>query len=196
MKTLTLRNTIVFALTALAAAGCGSSNSNPVSTTSSLTVTGLTLAPTSVSLALNASTQFTASGGTTPYVFQLTSGSGSLNSVTGYYQAPGAATDAVIRVIDAAGATATASVFVATTGGSTSTAPCYQPDEKLVIPGRSINSLTLSCFDGCYMISKSYSGSSVPCTWMVLSTTSAALYCRNDGKSSVDMNHVRLKCSR
>ena len=76
----------------------------------------LAIAPVAATLTATASLTFSASGGTPPYVYSMTSGLGTIDADTGVYSAPlGASTDAV-RVTDAAGGTNDAAVTVTTAG--------------------------------------------------------------------------------
>ncbi|MHC4600898.1 MAG: hypothetical protein ACYS47_18045, partial [Planctomycetota bacterium] len=60
----------------------------------------LTINPTAVRIAINQSMTFTAAGGEPPYSFSLQAGSGSINSGTGVYVAPGTAGTDIVRVTD------------------------------------------------------------------------------------------------
>ena len=68
----------------------------------------LTISPVSVTVTVNGTCVFTATGGTPPYRFSVTSGSGTINAGTGVYTAPGAPSSDAIQVSDAAGGTAEA----------------------------------------------------------------------------------------
>ncbi|MGZ3775551.1 MAG: Lcl domain-containing protein [Pseudobdellovibrionaceae bacterium] len=72
--------------------------------TASVTIhDALTIVPTTKTLSAGEAFTFNAVGGTSPYIFSLVSGSGSINSSTGLYIAPGAAGLATVRVEDALG---------------------------------------------------------------------------------------------
>jgi hypothetical protein len=92
---------------------------SPVPATSSTptptpTVSILTISPTSVSLAANASQTFVAQNGVAPYAFLLLTGIGAIGATTGVYTAPGYSGSAIVEVQDSAGAIATAAIAVAT----------------------------------------------------------------------------------
>lgn len=70
----------------------------------------LALAPATSRSNLNTRTTFVASGGTPPYTFAITAGSGTLDAVTGEFRAPSYPGAASVEVIDAAGAVATAEI--------------------------------------------------------------------------------------
>ncbi len=80
---------------------------------STVTVTsGLSISPASVTLAVGNSTSFAGANGSTPYVYSIVSGGGSINSSTGAYTAPVGAGSATVRVTDSLSNTATATVTV------------------------------------------------------------------------------------
>jgi hypothetical protein len=72
----------------------------------------LTLSPTSKTLAAGGTQTFAASGGVTPYTYSRSAGTGTVDSSTGVYTAPGASGTATVLVTDALGNTASASVTV------------------------------------------------------------------------------------
>lgn len=72
----------------------------------------LSLSPTAITLAQNATTTFTAAGGVSPYTYSILSGSGTLNSSTGAFTAPAAAGSVSVRVTDSLGNTANSTVTV------------------------------------------------------------------------------------
>lgn len=77
---------------------------------------GITLAPASATIAVNNTLTFTASGGTSPYVFSISSGSGTIDPDTGFYTAPpGSGTD-VVTVTDLDGISDSVGVLVFTPG--------------------------------------------------------------------------------
>jgi hypothetical protein len=65
----------------------------------------LELIPELAIVSLNSEAQFQASGGVAPYTYKMFTGSGSVNSVTGLYKAPDAASNDVVRVTDSEGTT-------------------------------------------------------------------------------------------
>lgn len=75
-----------------------------------ITVNGaLSISPTSATLAINATQNFTATGGVAPYVFSRTGGG---TIADGLYTAPSSATTATVTVTDSLGNTSNASVTV------------------------------------------------------------------------------------
>lgn len=72
----------------------------------------LSMSPSSAVLAVNNTQTFSAAGGTPPYTYSISSGTGSVNSSTGVYTAPASSGSAVVRVTDALGATVTSNVTV------------------------------------------------------------------------------------
>lgn len=72
----------------------------------------LGISPVAVSISINSNFNFTAAGGTGPYVFSVFSGSGSINSATGDFSAPAVPGTSVIRVTDAMSATADSTVTI------------------------------------------------------------------------------------
>ncbi len=72
----------------------------------------LVISPSPVTLAVNNSTTFSASGGQTPYVYSILSGGGSINSSSGAFTAPGASGTTVVRVTDNLGSTSDSTVTV------------------------------------------------------------------------------------
>lgn len=86
-----------------------------VGNTADATVTinpALAIAPASITVALNGSQTFSATGGVTPYTFSVVSGVGSINSSTGAYSGGAVVGSAVVRVTDALGNTSDAAVNV------------------------------------------------------------------------------------
>ncbi len=75
---------------------------------------GLRISPSEVTITVNSSVTFTASGGTPPYTFGIASGagSGSIDAATGVYTAPAAAGSDTVAVTDSSGQSGTASVTV------------------------------------------------------------------------------------
>jgi hypothetical protein len=61
------------------------------------------ISPRSVTVTVNGTCIFTASGGTPPYRFTVVSGSGTIDPGTGAYTAPGAPSSDDIQVVDAVG---------------------------------------------------------------------------------------------
>jgi hypothetical protein len=77
----------------------------------SLTVNAaLAITPSSISLATNATTTFSASGGVSPYSYSIVSGGGSVNAVSGLFTAPAVAATVVVRVTDSLSNTSQATV--------------------------------------------------------------------------------------
>lgn len=72
----------------------------------------LTLSPATISIAINDTQSFTASGGMGGYTYSVLSGGGSINPSTGLYTAPAAPTTVTIQVSDSGANTATATVNV------------------------------------------------------------------------------------
>jgi alpha-tubulin suppressor-like RCC1 family protein len=73
----------------------------------------LAITPSAPRLIVGASTTFAGQFGMGTYTYSLTSGSGTLNSNTGAYTAPGAPGTATVRVTDSEGNTANASITIA-----------------------------------------------------------------------------------
>ncbi len=74
------------------------------STTVTITVNAaLAISPTSATVNINTTKTFSASGGVTPYTYSVVSGSGSVNSSSGLYSAPGTTGSVSVRVTDALG---------------------------------------------------------------------------------------------
>lgn len=81
--------------------------------TAALTVEdSLLIIPTAKTLSSAESFTFSASGGSTPYSYSLVSGSGSINSSSGLYTAPGSSGLATVRVTDASGNTKDAQISI------------------------------------------------------------------------------------
>lgn len=72
----------------------------------------LQISPANPSLGINGNQTFTASGGVSPLTYSVASGSGSINSSSGFYAAPATAGSAVVRVIDSLGNTSDANVSI------------------------------------------------------------------------------------
>ena len=72
----------------------------------------LGISPTSMILAVNNSTPFSAGGGVGPYTFSVFSGTGIINASTGVYTAAATAGIATVRVTDSLGAIASSSVTI------------------------------------------------------------------------------------
>ncbi|MFO7780792.1 MAG: hypothetical protein R6W94_04135, partial [Spirochaetia bacterium] len=72
----------------------------------------LAIEPTAALVKAKQAKEFSASGGSGDYAFELFAGSGTIGSSTGIYQAPNDATEATIEVTDAAGVSTQALVFV------------------------------------------------------------------------------------
>ncbi|MDR3608675.1 MAG: hypothetical protein P4M08_15030 [Oligoflexia bacterium] len=82
----------------------------------------LTISPTSQTVTGGSTLQFTATGGTSPYIFTIASGGGSINSSTGLFTAPTIAATVTVTVIDSSskGSSASATVTVSSTTSSNS----------------------------------------------------------------------------
>ncbi|TFG83243.1 MAG: hypothetical protein E4H20_06000, partial [Spirochaetales bacterium] len=83
-----------------------------------LRISELEISPSFIALEANQSAVFSAVGGKAPYLFELESGAGTLNSLNEYqvlYDAPAIATEAFVRVRDTSARSAVARVFVALT---------------------------------------------------------------------------------
>ena len=85
--------------------------------------TGISISPNAITLAVNNTTTFTASGGTGPYSYSIFSGSGSILSTTGAFTAPGSAGTTVVRVVDGLGQFADA---IVTTNAALTISPTSQ----------------------------------------------------------------------
>lgn len=72
----------------------------------------LLFTPSTVTLAVNNTNTFAASGGALPYTYSLVSGGGSINASTGVYTAPATSGTATVRVTDATGSSANATVTI------------------------------------------------------------------------------------
>jgi hypothetical protein len=72
----------------------------------------LGISPLSVTVAINATCAFTASGGVRPYTFVVTSGAGTVDRDTGVYRAPAEPSFDVVQVTDSAGEAAETHVVV------------------------------------------------------------------------------------
>lgn len=83
--------------------------------TSSATVTiytGLSISPISITMGINLTQTFTGAGGVGARTFALSSGTGSIDSVSGLYTAPSSATTDIVQVSDTIGNVATATITV------------------------------------------------------------------------------------
>ena len=94
----------------------------------------LGISPATVTVSINSSSNFTAAGGTGPYVFSLQSGGGSINSTTGAFIAPAVAGTSVVRVTDAMSATADATVTVVNAPPVISVIANQTVNEDIVLP--------------------------------------------------------------
>ena len=72
----------------------------------------VSISPASVVLAINNSFTFSATGGTPPYFYTLVTGSGSISSTTGVFNAPGVAGLASVRVTDSLGTVSDATITI------------------------------------------------------------------------------------
>ena len=68
--------------------------------------------PPNITLAENDTTTFTATGGTAPYTYAVTTGTGTINSSTGVFTAPATTQIDIVTVTDSVGNTARASVTI------------------------------------------------------------------------------------
>ena len=75
----------------------------------------LTLSPTLITLAVNGTQTFTATGGSGVRTFAMVSGGGSINASTGLYTAPAVAGSAVIKVTDSLANTISANISIVST---------------------------------------------------------------------------------
>lgn len=73
---------------------------------------GVQISPATITLAVNNTTTFSASGGSAPYTYSIFSGSGSVNASTGAFTAPASAGTTTVRVTDNIGNTSDATVTV------------------------------------------------------------------------------------
>jgi len=76
------------------------------------TFIGLGISPSTTTLAVNNTTTFSAGGGVPPYVYDIISGGGVIDSSTGVFTAPATAETVVVRVSDALSATADATITI------------------------------------------------------------------------------------
>jgi hypothetical protein len=76
----------------------------------------LLIDPTEITLNINDTTTFTATGGTPPYDYTIQSGSGSIGLSTGDYTAPAAPGTDIVKVTDSVSATSTAEVSIVSIG--------------------------------------------------------------------------------
>lgn len=120
----------------------------PLSTNS-----GFTLSPTAQVVSINGTAQFSATGGTAPYSFDLYYGNGSVNSSNGVYIAPSVPGDAVVRATDATGQYAYAGVLV-------TDAPVISPATKTLAVGN-VFTFSVSGGMGPYSFSLASGGGSV-----------------------------------
>jgi len=74
--------------------------------------TTLTIQPLAAAVGTSGTFNFLASGGATPYTFAVTSGSGTVNAVSGAYTAPASPGTAIVTVSDAAGASSSANTSI------------------------------------------------------------------------------------
>lgn len=87
------------------------SNSNTANSTVTVTA-GLGISPAAVTLAVNNTRTFSATGGSAPFTYSIVSGGGTVNSSTGLYTAPASAGSAVVRVTDSLSATSDSTVTI------------------------------------------------------------------------------------
>ncbi len=72
----------------------------------------LAITPTSQTMGINGTLNFSASGGVVPYTYSIASGTGSINSATGAFTAPASPDTAVVRVTDSYGNFVNATVTI------------------------------------------------------------------------------------
>ena len=70
------------------------------------------ISPLAVTLVVGATCDFSASGGSPPYIFSVLTGSGIIDPKSGLYTAPGIPGNEIIQVLDSQGATSTATATV------------------------------------------------------------------------------------
>ncbi len=75
----------------------------------------LAISPASVTIALNGTQAFSATGGVTPYSYSVVSGGGTIDPLSGMYTAPGTAGSVTVRVTDARSNTSDSTVTVSNT---------------------------------------------------------------------------------
>lgn len=116
-------NSVTGVFTAPAAAGTVVVQvTDALSATATSTVTvnpALVISPSAISLSVNGSLTFSASGGVPPRVFSILSGSGVINSGSGFYTAPATTGTATVRVTDSLGTTADSVITLTQTLGIT-----------------------------------------------------------------------------
>jgi len=72
---------------------------------------GLNISPSEVTVTVDSSVTFTASGGNPPYTYAVASGTGSIDAATGVYTAPAAASNDIVVATDSSGQSGTATVL-------------------------------------------------------------------------------------
>lgn len=72
----------------------------------------LAISPTTKTLSVNNTFNFTATGGVAPYVYSVNAGTGSIDSSTGLYTAPASSGTATVRVTDSLGNTSNSTVTI------------------------------------------------------------------------------------
>ena len=72
----------------------------------------LTISPTSQTMSINGTLNFSASNGVSPYTYSVFSGTGTINSSTGVYTAPASSGSAVVRVTDSLGNIASSNLTI------------------------------------------------------------------------------------
>lgn len=83
----------------------------------------LTISPASVTVFLNATFTFTATGGQAPYSYAVVSGTGTIDAGTGLYTAPGTAGTDTVQATDNAGGHSNATVNVTNSSGPLAISP-------------------------------------------------------------------------
>jgi hypothetical protein len=85
--------------------------------------TPLSISPAAVTVPLNGTSTFTATGGQPPYSYSVASGTGTIDAGTGLYTAPGTACTETVRVTDNAGGHSDATVYVTNSSGPLTISP-------------------------------------------------------------------------
>ena len=113
-------------ISALTLSGCGGAapsdpnaststgTTSPVSLTSPPNPGGVTLVASPSTIVSNSTTTLYAYGGTAPYFFTMSGGTGTVNYTTGVFTAPAIAETDTVRVQDSANGTATATITITT----------------------------------------------------------------------------------
>lgn len=129
---------LVIAETIFSLSGCSSSQSPNAFPTVSMASTGsgVQINPTVEALSAGAQVQFSASGGTPPYSYAISSGGGSIDPSSGLYTAPESTGTAEVSVSDATGISSSATVTIGS--GGTSNTLTLNPDQQTIAPGETL----------------------------------------------------------